>query len=517
MSSALWAGVSGLNASSKALDVISNNLANLNTVGFKAGTTYFADVLSQSISGGTGGSMQVGRGVSVAEVQTQFDTGSFETTGNAMDVAIDGDGFFMVNDATDATYFTRAGSFQLNSDGVLVDTNGYAVQGKTITNGVVSGTLSDIVLKDYQSKPSATTTVSMGSNLSSTTAAGGQYKTTQTVYDSLGSSHGLNTTFTKTGNATSGYWGIEVALDSTAATAISRNGLIFDADGNMSGTYTGAMGAVTATSVGGGTATGVLNRPGMVYQTGTMTLTRGATPATWTVTGAGGYTNASVVSADATTVRISLEGTDTPDVTLTLNNGGGAGWALGDTAQYTLTHSATLGLNDIDIDFSGSTLNSGATIGNAGHVTWDLAGANALNVTQYASASVIRSLSADGYASGQLKSLSIDSDGKISGSFTNGQISELAQLVLAKFTNPWGLSKLGSNLFGQTITSGSAIQDNPNNSGMGALTPNSLEMSNTDVATEFIKMITAQKAYQANAKVVTTEDTIMQVLMGLKQ
>ncbi|MBP7233366.1 MAG: flagellar hook protein FlgE [Syntrophaceae bacterium] len=513
MSSALWAGVSGLNASSKALDVISNNLANLNTVGFKAGTTYFADVLSQSVSGGAGGSMQVGRGVSVAEVQTQFDTGSFETTGNAMDVAIDGDGFYIVNDATDATYYSRAGSFHLNSDGVMVDTNGYAVQGKMITNGIVSGTLSDIVLKDYQSKPSATTTISMGSNLSSTTATGGQYKTTQTVYDSLGNSHGLNTTFTKTGNVTSGYWGVEVALDSTAATGISRNGLIFDTDGNMSGTYTGAMGAVTATSVGGGTATGVLNRPGMVYQTGTMTLTRGATPATWTVTGAGGYTNASVVSADATTVRISLEGTDTPDVTLTL-----AGvWANGDTAQYTLTHSPTLGLNDIDIDFSGLTLNSGATIGNAGHVNWDLAGANALSITQYASASVIRSLSADGYASGQLKSLSIDSDGMISGSFTNGQISELAQLVLAKFTNPWGLSKLGSNLFGQTITSGAAIQDNPNNSGLGSLTPNSLEMSNTDVATEFIKMITAQKAYQANAKVVTTEDTIMQVLMGLKQ
>lgn len=511
MSSALWAGVSGLNASSKALDVISNNLANLNTVGFKSGTTYFADVLSQSISGGAGGSMQVGRGVSVSEVQTQFETGSFETTGNAMDVAIDGDGFFMVNDSTNATYYSRAGSFHLNSDGVMVDTNGYAVQGKTITNGVVSGTLSNIVLKDYQSKPSATTTVSMGSNVSSSTAVGGQYKTSQTVYDSLGESHGLNTVFTKTGNAASGYWGIEVMLDDQAATGLTRDGIYFDANGNMAGTYTGQMSAVT--NVGAGTATGVLDRPGMVYQTGTMTLTRGATPATWTVTGDGGYANAAIVSADLTSVKISLEGMDTPDITLTL-----AGvWAAGDTATYTLTNTPTLGLVDIDFDFSGLTLPGGATIGNAGHVNWDLDGPNALSMTQYASASVIRSLSADGYASGQLKSMSIDPNGVISGSFTNGQIAELAQLVLAKFTNPWGLSKLGSNLFGQTINSGASIQDNPNNSGIGSLTPNSLEMSNTDVATEFIKMITAQKAYQANAKVVTTEDTIMQVLMGLKQ
>ena len=110
MGSALWTGISGLNASSKELDVIANNLANTNTVGFKAGTTFFADVLSQSISGGASGTMQVGRGVSVAEIQTQFSTGSFETTGVGTDVAIDGDGFFMVNDKDDGTYYTRAGA-----------------------------------------------------------------------------------------------------------------------------------------------------------------------------------------------------------------------------------------------------------------------------------------------------------------------------------------------------------------------------------------------------------------------
>ncbi len=511
MSSALGAGISGLNSSSKELDVIANNLANVNTIGFKSGKTQFSDILSSSISGGSGGNMQVGRGVSVADIQTQFSTGSFETTGNATDAAIDGDGFFMVNDVDGATYYTRAGAFHMDNNGVLVDNNGYKVQGKAIVNGEPSGPLTDIKMQGLKSAPSTTTTVSLGANLNSSTATGGQYNTSQTVYDSLGASHTLNTIFTKTENATGGYWGIQASLDTTAAALDSVNGLYFDDNGNMQGTYIGAMSAVTATSVGGGTATGVLNRPGMVYKDGAVTITRGATVGSWTF--AGGYANASLVSADATTVRISLDGSGATDVTLTL----AGAWAAGDTAAFTLDHTATAGLRDIDLNLTGVTLPGGATIGNGNHVTWDVLGDDALDITQYSAASNINSVSADGYASGQLKGLSIDEEGRISGSFTNGQISELAQIVLAKFTNPWGLNKLGSNLFGQTIVSGAAIQDNPGNSGMGTLTPNSLEMSNTDIASEFIKMITSQKAYQASAKVVTTQDAIMQVLMSLKQ
>jgi len=701
MGSALWAGISGLNASSKELDVIANNLANVNTIGFKSGTTYFADVLSQSISGGAGGSMQVGRGVAVTEIQTQFGSGSFESTGNATDVAIDGDGFFMVNDEEGATYYTRAGAFHLNSDYMLVDVNDYKVQGKIIVNGQV-GALGDIDLQGVQSKPSATTTVSLGANLNAATAKGGQYNTTQTVYDSLGANHTLNSVFTKTENTTAGgYWGIEASLGGAAAT-LDIHGLVFDSDGNMTATYTGNVGAVTGThtisaasslvgtgagdglnqatdaitltrtaaggwtigqvpagtyagmaitsvvgadpvtiasnginndisldltgvwatgdtaqftitgataaptvtsaagtatvtldransvtaagnmvltwdgtdwsitgnggyagatlnsttfpvtiSLGSGTtdltlntgagawvagdtiavaltapaisavtatsvqaaptATANLDRPGMVYKDGAITMTRGATAGAWTLTG--DYANASIVSSNATTVQISLDGTGTADLTLTL-----AGtWAAGDTASYTLTHTETAGLRDVTIDLHTIPLDGGATIGANGVVNWNMLGDGALDITQYSSASVIRAVTADGYASGQLKTLSIGQDGIISGFFTNGQTTELAQMVLAKFTNPWGLNKLGSNLFGQTVTSGSPIQNTPGTSGMGALTPNTLEMSNTDIATEFIKMITAQKAYQSSARVVTTQDAIMQELMNLKR
>jgi len=606
MGSALWAGISGLNASSKQLDVIANNLANVNTIGFKSGTTYFADVLSQSISGGASGTMQVGRGVAVSEVQTQFSSGSFETTGNATDVAIDGDGFFMVNDSSGATFYTRAGAFRLNAAGLLVDTDGNTVQGKVVVNGEPTGALGDINLSDVQSSPEVTTTFSIGANLNSATATGGQYNTTQTVYDSLGATHTLNTTFTKTEHDGEGYWGVECFMDSDPVNSITANGFTFDTNGICTGMYTGTAGAVTSehntvsvaetsaagtatatldhpgtvtltgamiltcddisanswsiTNNGGytgasivsadattvnvdldgdgvtdthltiagvwadtetatltltntaaaATATVALDRPGMVYQTGELRLTKGATA--WTVEGTGGYANASITSSSlAGPVTISLDGTGTTDVTLTPD----AAWVTGDTAVFDLTHTA-LALNDITINYTGD-LGGGATIGTGGNINWNLIGNNSLSVTQYSTASVIRALTADGYASGSLKSLSIDSDGKISGFFTNGQTSDLAQLMIAQFSNPWGLKKMGGNLFGETVASGAAIQNYPGQSGMGTLSSNTLEMSNTDIATEFIKMITAQKAYQASARVVTTEDEIMQELMNLKR
>lgn len=506
MGSALWAGISGLNASSKQLDVIANNLANVNTIGFKSNTTYFADVLSSSLSGGSGGTMQVGRGVAVAEVQTQFGAGSFESTGNATDVAIDGDGFFMVNDDAGATYYTRAGAFHLNSDGLLVDINGYRVQGQSVVDGEAVGALTDINLQGVQSEPSVTTVVSLGANLNSSTEAGSQYNTTQTVYDSLGAKHTLNTTFTRTESSGDGLWGVQVSLDSTPATALSPDGFVFDDSGNMTGYYEGVA------TAGAGITTLTQNRPGMYYKdTAGITLTR--TGGLWSITNDGGYDNMSIVNVAAENPQVSLDGSGTADLTIDPSAAAAADTAV----TFTLDNTTTTGLTNVDINLVGITLDGGATIGMGNHINWDLTSADALDITQYASASVIRSVSADGYASGQLKTLSIDQDGRISGFFTNGQTSELSQIILASFPNPWGLNKLGSNLFGETVISGSSIRNTPGDSGMGSLTPNTLEMSNTDIATEFIKMITAQKAYQASAKVVTTEDTIMQVLMNIKQ
>ena len=125
MGSALWIAISGLNASSKQMDVIGNNIANANTMGFKAGKAYFANVLSQSLSGGASGVMQIGQGVTVADVATQFSQGSLESTTSALDLAIDGGGFFIVRDDEGSQYYTRAGAFHIDGDGFLVDVNDY--------------------------------------------------------------------------------------------------------------------------------------------------------------------------------------------------------------------------------------------------------------------------------------------------------------------------------------------------------------------------------------------------------
>jgi flagellar hook protein FlgE len=518
MGSALWAGISGLNASSKELDVIANNLANTNTIGFKSGTTYFADVLSQSISGGSSGSMQVGRGVSVSEIQTQFGSGSFETTGVSTDVAIDGDGFFMVNNEDNATLYTRAGAFRMNNAGLLVDTDGNTVQGKQVVNGEPTGALGDISLADVQSSPQVTTSFSIGANLNSDTATGGQYNTTQTVYDSLGATHTLNTTFTRTALSGSGdnssRWGVQCFMDSDSTGLNGVDGFTFGADGTCTGMYTASTtGVVTASAAG--VATAAINNRSMVGQTDTFTLTRNATDTGWNISSTF-YPEVRVTSINPngiSPITINLSGTDTTDVTITPT----VAFVANETATFSLTN-VPVALGDITVSYPTPPASwNGATIGTGGDITWNLLGDGSLNLTQYSTASVIRSLTSDGYASGNLKSLSISADGKISGFFTNGQTSDLDQLMIAQFSNPWGLKKMGGNLFAETVSSGSAIQNYPGQSGMGTLTSNTLEMSNTDIATEFIKMITAQKAYQASAKVVTTENDMMQVLMNIKQ
>ncbi len=202
MGSALWIAISGLNASSKQMDVIGNNIANANTMGFKAGKTYFANVLSQSLSGGASGAMQIGQGVTVADVATQFSQGSLESTSSALDLAIDGGGFFIVEDSEGSQYYTRAGAFHIDGEGYLVDVNDCRVQGYAPS----SPALGDINTRSAQSAPAASTNFSVGLNLDARTDAGGTFYSSQTVYDTLGAAHTLAATYMKTEGE--GQWGM---------------------------------------------------------------------------------------------------------------------------------------------------------------------------------------------------------------------------------------------------------------------------------------------------------------------
>ena len=325
MGSSLFAGISGLASAGKQLDVIGNNIANVNTIGFRSGRIHFGDILSQSVTGGAAAGMQVGRGVDVAAITTQFSSGSFETTANATDLAIDGDGFFIVKDADGGEYYTRAGAFHLDNNGYLVDVNSLKVQGYNITGGDPD-TISAISLSGVQSEPSATTEISVGSNLDAATVAGGTFNASQTVYDSLGAIHSHKLTFQKAEGT--GYWGFKSYLDNTVATAQTYSGLKFDTNGVLEKVYS----ASNVTTKGVDTGTGAvsdttINREGQLYQDGVVTLTSVADGASWTIASPE-YTNAAVTRVRATELTIDLEGAGGADITLTLDGGT---WPTNDT------------------------------------------------------------------------------------------------------------------------------------------------------------------------------------------
>jgi flagellar hook protein FlgE len=510
MGSALWIAISGLNASSKELDVIGNNIANSNTMGFKAGKTYFANVLSQSLSGGSSGMMQIGQGVTVADVATQFSQGSLESTSSGLDLAIDGSGFFIAQDSDGSQYFTRAGALHIDGNGFLVDINDYRIQGYAPG----SATLGDVNTSGAQSAPNTSTTFSVGLNLDARAATGDNYYSSQTVYDSLGAAHTLAVTYTKTGG--DGTWATAVTLDGNAVTSQSYSGIVFDGSGNHTEVYrsTAADSEVTA---GDGVVSATTITPGHegnIYQDRTLLLTRGADALTWTIASTE-YPTARILGFGGTgddSLTIDLDNTGTADLTLTLTGT----WAPADTATVTLNQTA-FAPADITVGVNGSLLANGASIGASNTLIWDIVSANAQTITGYASSSAVKSLYNDGYPSGVLKSLAIEGDGTITGYFTNGQTTSLGQIALADFANPWGLKKMGQNLFSETLTSGQAIINNPGSGGLGEVKSNSLEMSNTDIGTEFINMITAQRAYQASAKIITTTDDMMTALMNTKR
>ena len=613
MSSSLWVGTTGLAASEKQVSVLGNNLANANTVGFKASDTNFASMLSQSSGSG---SQRVGQGVMVSAVTTSFSQGSFQSTGNTTDIAIDGNGFFILQDQEGSSYYTRAGAFNVNEAGLLCDISGYTVQGNKFENGIEVTAQTDLDLRNVLSIPKASTTFNIGLTLNSQTETGDTFESSQILYDSRGAQHTLGTTFTKTEDTS--YWSVVNLLDGSEATSQSYSGIKFDSQGDIDQVYS-SIATDTYTHVATTAHPDmVINNIGQMYKSTTaagITLTRGAaanswdiaptiattsftsagtssmavnnidqmtkdtTPAgiiltrgadanTWTftdggyanmkialgtvgaddevsidldgvgvfsadvtftltdpwvdtnhihldiVTNDGGYANMTMIDAGADDqVSIDLDGVGGADVTFNLTGT----WVAGNTIMLGIAQTE-VAVADIDVRFydAGSALPDGSTIGTDGVLNWNITGVGAPSMTSFATTSRINSVSNDGYSSGTLSGLDVNETGVVEGMFTNGKRQDLARILLADFANMQGLNRKG-NYFIASGDSGDAIINNPGSGGVGSLQSSSLEMSNTDVAAEFIKMIMAQRAYQANAKVITTSDQMLQQLMAIKQ
>ncbi|MEJ2037572.1 MAG: flagellar hook protein FlgE [Desulfosarcinaceae bacterium] len=411
MIGSLYSGISGLKTNTSAMAVIGDNIANVNTTGFKTSKVSFANIFNATVGQSR---TQAGRGVTMSGIASNWDSGTMETTSSVTDLAINGQGMFIVEDPTDgAQYYTRAGNFEFDRDGYLINQDGYQVQGYSINPATgVLGPMAAITMPPGMSTPSATNEITMGLNLDASAAVGDTYDTTVTTYDSLGNPIELTFNFENTGANT---WEYYVTSSSGAATPAAPpavpNELVFDTSGNL-------------------------------------------VPASCTPAGAN--------------PTIAVTGLSGADLSIT--------WTLLDGA--------------------------GATDG---------------SVTGYAANSVKTAQTQNGYPSGMLQGVSVDEDGIFTGLYSNGTMLSFAQITLADFASYAGLSKQGSNLFVSSLASGAAIPSVPNTAGVGAIAPSSLEMSNVDLASEFVELITTQRAFQANSKVITTSDEVLAELINIKR
>jgi flagellar hook protein FlgE len=393
----LFSGISGLRAHQTMMDVTGNNIANVNTAGFKTSQTLFQDTLSQLIQGagapqaGAGGTnpAQVGLGVRLGGIFTNFGQGSAQMTGRSTDLMIQGDGFFVIQKDGQQLY-TRAGAFNFDQLGQLVSPDGGKVMGWAGVNGVVDS-----------NGPAGPLSLPLGTTLPPRATSA----------------------FKVDGNLPS---------DSTSTAPVIRSITVYDAQGN----------AVK------------------VDASFTQTSAVGVTPQTWNVS--------------------LTDGTTTSTTALTFDNTGKQAPPAAPLA------------------FGAITVNLAA-------------------ITNYAGMTTVTPSGQDGSPVGSLQAFSISPDGTLVGTFSNGLRQNLGQIAMASFNNPPGLEKVGNTAFRATVNSGLAQLGVAGNGGRGALAGGSLEMSNVDLAQEFTNLIVAQRGFQANSKVITASDEILQDLVNLKR
>ncbi len=445
-------GLSGLNASSRSLDVIGNNIANANTTGMKSSRTEFGNLIASAL-GAAGGGNAPGIGVAVDAIAQQFTQGNLSTTGNSLDVAINGGGFFQLKQTDGSAAYTRDGSFKLDKDGYIKTNGGSNLMGlPTDIDGVpTSGTIQALKLPTSApigAKQTDVVRLRMNLDARATPAIGvaavvgppavaaipptarSTYATSVNVYDSQGVASPISLYFEK--DVAANTWNVFTTLDTTVQA--SPAGFVFQMVFDSSGKITDPA-APTSTSVP------VLN----------------PLPA--------------------------------------------FGFEL--TSPTTI---ASLNPNDADTFIDGPIM---LDLGQSGN-------GDTTAVSQYGTSFAVVDLTQDGYTAGELTSLSIGEDGLISTRYSNGQTQSAGKITLADFRNVQGLSPLGGNAWAETSASGQPVQGSAAVGRFGALRAGALEDSNVDLTAELVNMMTAQRAYQANAQTIKTQDQIMSTLVNLR-
>ena len=430
---------SGLGVSSTSMSVIGDNIANINTVGFKGSEASFADLLPNDV-GGLSGISSIGSGAATNTISTMFGQGSLEGSGNALDMAISGDGFFMVEDGEDA-FYTRAGQFYLDDSGFVTTASGLRLQGYTSENSGISSTMGDLQIGTAPIAQSMTSALSIEANLDSSAefdttpiadgdftmdgtgdtvdavSSAGDFSTSMTVYDSLGEAHDVTLVFEKTAE---NEWDWHAVIDGGELSAGYEDGLAFEiSSGSVSFDEDGQLTAFTQSNA----------------------------------------------------------------------NDFGSPW------NFTGAEQTDFAFN-LGMDTNGDPTEAGG-------------------ITQNASDSAVTAVSQDGYSTGTLTSIEVDVDGTIYGTYTNGQELALGQVALADFSAPSGLDRVGGSLFRATVASGEPAIGAAGTGGRGDIFGSAVEGSNVELEEQFVKMITAQRSYQANSRVFSATSDLLQELVNL--
>ncbi|MCD6374680.1 MAG: flagellar hook protein FlgE [Caldisericaceae bacterium] len=532
----LLSGVSGLRNHQMRMDVIGNNIANINTVGFKGGRLNFSEALSQTI-GTYLNPMQIGLGMKTTSIENLFSQGSLEQTGVLTDMAIEGDGFFVLN-AGEVRVLTRAGQFFFDADGKLVNHRGLAVQGWMMTDqnkslGFGTGNLSDISIDmNMVSEPKETKNIWLSGNLN----AG--LKTTNEVW-TLGSAltiGGANADATTDLNSLDQVSTPLVAGDTieisgtnpdgstvTATYTYTAGDTVQDLLDAINAAFSGATatienGKIVLTDTEAGESSTTIRLTNGIANTGRIDIANFVN----TVAGETGKAKASAVVYDSlgASHNVILEFTKAATanewtwVAKTTGDekilAGGSGRATFNEAGMLTSFTFDDGDTQLQLDPK-----NGADI-----MTIDLhseSGEGRMGLTQFDSLSTLSVKEQDGRAVGRLVSLTIDNKGVINGTFSNGENMSLAKIALAQVPNKGGLIQLGEGLYQTSVASGAEQIVELDDKSITSIVSGALEMSNVDVSKEFTDMITTQRGFEASARVITTADQMLDELIRLKR
>lgn len=500
--------LSGLEASSQSLNVISNNLANLNTDGYKSETLNFGDIFfGLQGTSGNGDPIQVGSGVQVDGTTSNFTNGNVNTTGVAANMALQGNGFFVVNNNGQTSY-TRSGDFSVNPSGQLVDPNGDLVMGYPAVNGVVStsGALAPIVVNQSGTLPAvATTSFQTDTNLEAGQPVGTTFNTPITgVVDSLGTAQTVNIQYTNTGVNTWSY-SVSLAPQTLSNATPGGNTSTFNFGAGAAPGSLATVNPSTNLTITGPTATGT-------GTTSAPVITPGETVANYATA-----LQASVTAAGITGVTVTATG---GQLTITGANISTSGKVQQDPVSANTTGTLTFNSNGDLVNPTGAVSGisfSGLADGAAPmNLTWNLNGASGTpSITQEASASANTSTNQNGFGVGTLTGFTVLSNGTVEGQFSNDQTQALGQVAVASFANPQGLTQASNGDAQATTASGAAVVGQAGVGGNGTITGGAVEGSNVDLSTEFSNMIIAQQNYEANAKALTTFDQVSQATIQL--